>query len=304
MRGQADLISEAAPLPQSGELAAAMDIAIVTVQYNNLSDTTALLASLAAVEGAEDCELMVVDNSTLAAETLDRTTLSRLAPCPVHLLRPPANLYYWGGAEFALKSLYASANRTPAWVIICNNDVRIEDPLFLRRLRALDPSTHPIVAPRIVSLATGRDQNPLLRAHAGPLTLLKWRVYDLDYHVARTLLAIHGRMKRMVNPFTQRRRRKKTPPQPHQRIYAPHGAFMIFSAAFFERGGMLDTTVPMFAEELTIAALAERLNLPVWYCPELHVLHREHSTTGTRLTRAKYDMERFARRHYFGLAKH
>ncbi|MGI9043681.1 MAG: glycosyltransferase family 2 protein [Gemmatimonadaceae bacterium] len=82
---------------------------------------------------------------------------------------------------------------------------------------------------------------------------------------------------------------------------APHCACVILSAAFFERGGSLDTSIPMFAEELTLAAEAVRLRLPVRYVPTLGVLHREHSTTGAHLTREKYEMERAARRLYYSI---
>ena len=45
--------------------------------------------------------------------------------------------------------------------------------------------------------------------------------------------------------------------------------------------------------------MAKKLDMPVWYCPDIRVSHREHSTTGEKLTRAKYQMERMARRRYY-----
>jgi len=275
------------------------DIVIITVQYGNFTDTAALAASLGKVRESDKCELVVVDNET-RAPTADLETLQRMAPFRVLVLRPLQNLFYWGGAAFALGSLFGSEGPFPKWVIICNNDVTIGDPGFFQNLLSLNAQQYPIVAPSIISLAEGRDQNPILRTPAGPLKRLKWRIYDIDYRIARTLLAIHGIAKRLSGTFPRRRSRTPTR-KSDQKVYAPHGAFMIFSSAFFERGGTLDTTVPMFAEELTIAALAQRLGLPVWYCPGLQVFHREHSTTGPGLTRAKYEMERMARRHYFGL---
>ena len=275
------------------------DIVVITVQYGNFADTAGLAASLAEVHESDKCELVVVDNDT-SPQTADMEALQRKAPFPVRVLRPLQNLFYWGGADFALRSLYGSKGPFPRWVIVCNNDVTIGDPDFLQNLLSMNPQTHPIVAPSIISLAAGRDQNPILRDPAGPLKRLKWRIYDIDYRIARTLLAVHGTAKRLSGAMPRRRSRTPTR-KSDQKVYAPHGAFMILSSAFFERGGVLDTTVPMFAEELTIAALAQRLGLPVWYCPGLQVFHREHSTTGANLTRAKYEMERMARRHYFGL---
>lgn len=288
--------------PSSPRDPATVDIAIVTVQFNNFVDTKVLAANLAGLEGTEKCELVVVDNSSQGDASADLSALADAAGYRVRILRPPANLYYWGGAEYALRSLYDASDRRPLWVVVCNNDITIEDQGFLNQLRSLDPLTFPIVAPGITSAATGRQQNPLLRSRAGPLRRLKWRIYDIDYRVAKTLLGVRASVSGLLGSFVRDPRTEELS-QSRERIYAPHGACMIFSAAFFERGGRLDATVPMFAEELTIAALAQRLKMPVWYCPELKVLHREHSTTGHRLTREKYEMERLARRHYFGLAQ-
>jgi hypothetical protein len=87
-----------------------------------------------------------------------------------------------------------------------------------------------------------------------------------------------------------------------ERIYAPHGSFVALSSAFFERRGSLDTSLPLYAEELSLAATAERLRLPVWHRRDLEVLHRSHSTLGAGITREKYQMERAARSYYYRLA--
>lgn len=280
---------------------AVADIAIISVQYNNIDDTRTLISSLANLTGIEGCTFVLVDNST-NYQAADMIPVSRGVPFPVRVLRTPKNLYYWGGAQFGLDSLGAATNSMPSWVMICNNDVTIEDPLFLARLRALDPSTYPIVAPAITSFPQGRQQNPMLRSPAGPLKRMKWRAYDLGYPVAKTMLRLHAMTRTLFAPIVSDRSSVNVPSD-RERIYAPHGSCIIFSSAFFANGGSLDTTVPMFAEELTIAAQAERLGLPIWYCPELKVVHREHSTTGHDLTRKKYEMERSARKHYFRLVR-
>ena len=63
-------------------------------------------------------------------------------------------------------------------------------------------------------------------------------------------------------------------------IYAPHGAFIIFSNLFFQKGGWLDENLTMYGEEFTVAEIARRLQLPVHYRPDLEVIHVEHSSTG------------------------
>ena len=278
----------------------APDILIITVQYGNFADTAALVASLSSADDVAGCEMAVVDNGAKNGGRGDLEALARSAPFPIHVLQPEGNLYYWGGAAHALELLSKANDRPYCWVILCNNDVVIEDRSFFRRLRSLDGSRYPIVAPSVISVETGRDQNPLLAAPAGALKRLKWRIYDVDYRIAKWMLWTHGILKRLTHPVALAFPSKPLQ-QTEEKIYAPHGAFVILSAAFFERGGKLDTTIPMFAEELSLAATAERLQMPVWHRPELRVLHNAHSTTGPLLTAAKYDLERRARRHYYKL---
>lgn len=284
---------------QQPELTA--DIVIITVQYRNFQNTREFVTSLANLDDSTDCELIIVDNDASGASAGDLDLTRQTSPFPVHVLRPSQNLYYWGGAEFALAEFVSSQSRRPRWTIICNNDVTFLDRSFLTRLRSLDASQYPVVAPTIISETTGADQNPFLVRPAGALKRLKWRVYDVNYGLATTMLAIHGLAKQVTRPL-RHILRHSTGGAARQQIYAPHGSFVILSEAFFERGGGLDTTIPMFAEELTIAVLAQRLSIPIWHLPDLRVSHREHSTTGARLTRAKYELERQARRHYYDLA--
>lgn len=275
------------------------DVVFVTVQYNNPADTENFLRSVGRINGRSSCEVVVVDNSTAASAGEPRRESGDFV---VHLLRSPENLYYWGGADFALQTFYGSSGPWPKWVVVCNNDIEIVDDDFLQQLAHLDPAMYPIVAPSIVSTATSKDQNPILETYPGRLKRLKWRLYDASYPIARSLLALHaaGRRFGKIRPSAAG---SEPATSVRRRIYAPHGACMIFSSAFFERGGKLDTKVPLFAEELTIALLAEKRNMPVWYLPDIRISHREHSTTGHKLTRAKYEMERMARRRYYEQAR-
>jgi len=186
----------------------------------------------------------------------------------------------------------------PDWIVICNNDVTIEDPLFVRKIRSLDGIKFPIVAPRIVSSA-GKEQNPLLETSPPFVKRLKWQLYDSDYRVARTMLAVNRFFRRTRHDASKSTRSIEFA----RTVYAPHGAFLILSKEFFLRGGNLDTAVPMFAEELTIAVTAEKLGMPVWYYPDLVVYHRAHTTTGRDLTQTKYDLERRARKRYYALVR-
>lgn len=272
------------------------DVLIITVQYGNIEDTKALVESVAASRHTGALEMMIVDNGRVHDETALESIRKR-APFPVHIIRPEKNLYYWGGAARALALVSKANNHSYKWTIICNNDVVVENSEFFSRLRLLDVNRYPLVAPVIIDSETGRDQNPLLGTPPGTLKRLKWRVHDLHYLVAVSMLAINRLLGRLLV-----QRQPQQSDEKEQKIYAPHGAFVILSSMFFERGGKLDTTLPLYAEELSLAATAERLQLPVWHRLDLEVLHRAHSTLGTGITRAKYEMEREARRYYYRLS--
>ncbi len=270
-------------------------VVFVTVQYGNPADTEAFLESVGALDDSGACEVIVVDNApgSSAARPLsqDRYTF------PVQTVAAPENLYYWGGAAFAIDGIRNDRGGLPRRVIICNNDVTIPQADFLQRLSQIDPDGFPIVAPAVISLASGRDQNPILSDPPRVLMRLKWRVYDVAYPVAKAMLAIHRTL------VSQDRPARNTVPEGPRKVYAAHGAFVILSSVFFERGGSLDTHVAMFAEELSLAETARSLGLPIWYFPDLRVSHAEHSTTGAELTPEKYALERLARGRYYDLRR-
>ena len=274
------------------------EIVVVTVQYRNFDDTARLAASLDRLARSRDIELLVVNNAADAKGTKQLADLSRSVGFPLRILSPGSNLYYWGGAALALDNLASERPAMPRWVMVCNNDITLPDKEFLTHLLALDPSAYPVVAPEITSTATGRHQNPLLETAPRMAQRLKWRIYDLHYGLAQLMLRTHRAIGRL-NPRSATASRSSVDRE--RTIYAPHGACVLFSSSFFARGGRLDTAVPLFAEELTLAADAKRLGLAIHYVPALRIEHREHSTTGAALTRQKYEMERAARRRFYSM---
>ena len=270
-------------------------VVIITVEYGNRGDTSSLIESLEETKGNETIELIVVDNSkqdipfdSKITETSRRIRFRRL--------KPPDNLFYWGGAAAALSDLgYFASPHEPQWVVICNNDVAFSDSTFFTRLASLDPRSGALIAPCIISAVTGRDQNPFMRKSPGLLTRTRWRLYDSGYGMATLLLSLRPLWLAAAKRFKRRADSERGAAE----IFAPHGACVVFSSEFFRRGGRLDTAVPLFAEELTIATEASRLGVPVKYVPQLRVTHREHTTTGQQLTRFKYDLERRARQRFY-----
>src|SRR5688572_23698660 len=93
------------PASVSGRLSPARpmaDITVITVEYGNAADTAALAASLAALDGAEEIEFVVVDNTPGRSAGEPVESLNQALPFPVRRLSPGRNLYYWGGAAYAM----------------------------------------------------------------------------------------------------------------------------------------------------------------------------------------------------------
>lgn len=278
-------------------------VGIVTVNYGDPAHTAAFAESLAQLSGVDRCRVLVVNNGALRnrREPLEHA----LAPIRdrVRVFHVEQNLYYWGGVAFALASEWPRAAAMPPWVIACNNDIVIEDRHFIERLLTLDREQYAVVAPAIISAVTGRDQNPFLRKPWGFLERLKWHLYYTHYAVAQALLLAYAARRKgtallgVASRHIGLLRRPRTAQE--ETIYAPHGAFVIFSRSYFARGGALDTTVPMYAEEMTVGEIAKRVGARVVYYPELRVVHREHGTAGERLTPAKYHLERLAHHHFY-----
>ena len=270
-------------------------VVIITVEYGNRGDTLSLVESLEKTEGYEAIELVIVDNSEQDVP-FDSKIAEASRRIRIRRLKPPDNLFYWGGANAALSELgHFASDDEPRWVVICNNDVTFSDGSFFTRLATLDPRSGGLIAPCIISAVTGRDQNPFMRKSPGFLTRARWKLYDSGYGMAQLLLSLRPVWLAAAKAF----KRSAVGELVAAEIFAPHGACVVVSSDFFRKGGRLDTAVPLFAEELTIATEAARLRVPVTYVPQLRVTHREHTTTGRQLTRFKYELERRARQRFY-----
>lgn len=275
-------------------------VEFITVSYGSTGATRALVESLARLDGiaAAAAALTIVDNASTPQSERELRALASVYPGPLVVLPQRENLWYWPAVERAWTARYSEPRTAPDWLVVCNNDVVFDDSAFLTHLGEVTGPGIGIVAPRIVAAGSGADQNPFLERPRSFFQRLQWHVFYLHYAVARLLVVVAGGMAAVG--LRHRRRRAAPGPQDEapRRIYAAHGACIVFSREFFVRGGRFDTAVPMYAEELTSAATAAALGLGVLYCPRLRVRHQEHWSVGARLTRKKYAMQRAAFYHY------
>ena len=260
------------------------DVLIITVNFRHADCTLDFLDSASKLEKFDTCHLIIVDNhSEDGSVSRIRDAASKFSN--VEFLISLENRGYFGAANWALREFLAS-HSVPDWVIVCNNDITFEDPTFLLRLMKKDPSFAGVIAPSIVAELTGHDANPWIRHRPSPFQMLRYRLWLSTYYAMW--------FKQWLYPFVRRarfalRRRKavarSTSACP---IYAPHGAFFIFSRKFFEAGGFIDDGFFMYAEEFSVAEMCRCLGLSIVHDPELKVWHAGGQTTGRMLSPGVY----------------
>ena len=258
---------------------------IITVNFRQAECTLQFLSSASRLEEFAGCHLVIVDNNS-GDDSLSRIAKAIVEFPNVELLASAQNRGYFGAASWALRH-YLSRNNSPAWLVVCNNDIAFSDSRLLVRLFENDPAAAGATAPSIFSGVTGRDQNPFLRHRP---SALRMHVYKWVFR-SRTLLnlteAFAVLLKKLKTHFTREpgnagrsnRQSGHHSNSGDDRIYAPHGSFLILSKEYFTRGGNLDFPGFLFGEEIYIAETIRRLGLRVVYRPDLEVVHQEHRST-------------------------
>lgn len=84
-------------------------------------------------------------------------------------------------------------------------------------------------------------------------------------------------------------------------MYRPYGAFVIFGAGYFRAGGVIHDG-PLFNEEEAFARIAEHVDVPILYEPDIRVDHQAGVTYKHRpdVYRQRYEWHRDAELFYEG----
>ena len=267
-------------------------VLIITVDHQSAELTARMRENLKRIKGNSDVSLIIVRNGA-SSDVAGNTCPPRESSENVWIYESAANRGYFGGAKQGLVWFQKTQGDLPPWIIVCNNDIRIEQTDFFERLSQLDPNGVGVIAPKIISGRTGLNQNPFMVRRPG-----RGRVGELRFWLKSYYLAFaHEKMSEWKKTGVSLKQRFLSRTSAEARlqptfIYAPHGAFLIFSKEFFAQGGFLDDRSFMYHEEISVAEICRKIGLPIVHCPELCVLHDEHSTTGRHFTRSIYECQR------------
>ena len=97
------------------------------------------------------------------------------------------NLYYWPAVKKVISDLRSSTSKFPDWILICNNDITINDRYFLKKLEKINPIKNPIIGPDITN-TKGEHLNPFMDKPLSKLNYFYWWLYFISYPTSRILL--------------------------------------------------------------------------------------------------------------------
>lgn len=246
-------------------------ISIITINYNGLDDTCALIDS---IPHRQDTEIIVVDN---ASKTDEASVIEAKYP-EVIVVRSNKNLGFAGGNNLGIK---ASHGR---YLFFINNDTILKSDANLDALvhRLESSEKIGVVCPKI-RFAWGK--NLIQFAGYSPLTNITLRNYAIgcgeedsgQYDTA------------------------------HPTPYA-HGAAMMVKREAVEKAGMMPECFFLYYEELDWSMMFTRAGYTIWYEPLCTIYHKESQSTGQNSPLKNYYLMRnrllFAKRNINAPQRH
>ena len=245
------------------------ELSIITINYNGLKDTCALIES---IPFNDKMEVIVVDN---ASENQEAEQISNRFPF-VKVIKSDKNLGFAGGNNLGIKS------SSGQYLFLINNDTYFKDfniHSLIDRLNS-DPNIG-IVCPKI---RFAWPPQPIQFAGYTPLSKITIRNQAIgfgeedygQYDVAHT-----------------------TP-------YA-HGAAMLIKREAINKVGLMPECYFLYYEELDWSMMFTRAGYQIWYEPKCTIYHKESQATGQNSPLRTYYITRnrlrLVRRNYHGLTK-
>ena len=267
-------------------------ILIITVNYKDTDVTEKLIRSLQNLDTSNNLDLVIVDSESTVQTKERLKLLAKNTPFKTQLIFSERNTYYWGGIALALHTLQLNYDGPPQWIIVCNNDINFPQVDFIKKLTAFDPDNYPIIGPTIYSSVTGKNLNPFMDRPIRRLEKIYLSCFYIN-HITARIMHISLKWLKKSLAILERPQQEKI-----KKIYAPHGSFVIFSNQYFKRGGWIDSNYEMYGEEVTTAEIAKKNKIPIFFVPELEVLHIDHSSTASLSWKREFNYAKTAYLYY------
>lgn len=246
-------------------------VSIITINFNQLHHTLALLQSLRKIS-YPDIEVIVVDN----ASSVDPTAEIKSKFPEVHVIASRENLGFAGGNNLGIKS------STGEYILFLNNDTEV-DPGFLEPMVELF------------------ETNP--NAGAASSKIIYYNSDNIIQYAGSTCVnPMTGRNKRlgyMEKDLGQHDQLRETE--------LAHGCAMMVPKKIIEKVGLMPELFFLYYEEIDWCETIKRAGYKIFYVPGSKVYHKESMSVGKNSTLKTYYMTRnrllYMRRNSSGLNK-
>ena len=218
------------------------ELSIITINYNGLKDTCALIES---IPFNDKMEVIVVDN---ASKNDEATIIKQRYPF-ASVIRSEKNLGYAGGNNLGIKAAHGK------FLFIINNDTIFKNFNVQTLIDRLEISKEiGIVCPKI-RFAWGN--NPIQYAGYTPLSKSTIRNQAIGFGEED----------------------KGQYETAHPTPYA-HGAAMLIKREAIEKVGLMPECYFLYYEELDWSMMFTRAGYQIWYEPSCTIYHKESQSTG------------------------
>jgi len=248
----------------------AVEVSVITINYNGLKDTCELMESLPLDDAS--VEVIVVDNASKQDEA---SVIAQRYP-QVKVIRSNENLGFAGGNNLGIQAA------TGKYLFFINNDTLLPSASFQPLIKRLESSPNiGIVCPKI-RFAWGNK--PIQYAGYTPLSRISMRNRSIGFGEDD-----HGQYNTA-----------------HTTPYA-HGAAMMVKREAINQAGMMPTCFFLYYEELDWSMMMRRAGYEIWYEPAFTIYHKESQSTGQNSPLRTYYITRnrllFVRRNNHAITK-
>ena len=231
-----------------------IEVSIITINYNGLEDTCALIES---VPFNENLEVIVVDN---ASKDQEADTIAQRYP-KVRVIRSDRNLGFAGGNNLGIKAAQGK------YLFLINNDTIFKEFNIQALIDRMESSpTIGIVCPKI---RFAWDNNPIQFAGYSRLSRITVRNHAIGCK-------------------EEDRGQYETA---HPTPYA-HGAAMLIRRDAIKKVGLMPDCYFLYYEELDWSMIFARVGYQIWYEPQCTIYHKESQSTGQNSSLRTYFLTR------------
>ena len=246
------------------------NISIITINYNGLEDTCALIES---IPFCKDMEVIVVDN----ASQQDEASIIQNKYPQVKVIRSPKNLGFAGGNNLGIKEAKGK------YIFFVNNDTVFKEFNLQSLIDRLESSPKiGIVCPKI---RFAWSNNPIQFAGYTPLSKITIRNQAIGF-----VEEDHGQYNTAhITPYA-------------------HGAAMLIKREAIEKVGLMPECFFLYYEELDWSMMFTRAGYEIWYEPACTIYHKESQSTGQNSPLRTYYITRnrllLVKRNWHGIYKY